>query len=171
VFAWSQSRFYLSGWYGVGSALAALRQEDPTAFAELAEAICGRRWPPLVYALGNASTSILTADPALMRAYAGLVEDEGLQARFMGPILDEFAITRQVLEELQCGALEALRPTLTRSIEMRSPALRVLHHQQIGLIKAWRRAQRDGDDAGAEALLPRLLLLVNAIASGLGTTG
>lgn len=171
VFAWSQSRFYLSGWYGVGSALAALRQEDPAAFAELAEAICGRHWPPLVYALGNASTSILTADAELMRAYAGLVEDEALRARFMGPILDEFAITRQALEELQCGALEALRPTLTRSIEMRSPALRVLHHQQIRLIFQWRRAQRDGDEAGAEALLPRLLLLVNAIASGLGTTG
>ena len=54
---------------------------------------------------------------------------------------------------------------------MRSPAMRVLHHQQIRLIRDWRAAQRRGDEAGAEALLPRLLLLVNAIASGLGTTG
>lgn len=172
VFAWSQSRFYLSGWYGVGSALAALRREDPQAFAALAEAICGRHWPPLVYAFGNASTSILTADPKLMRAYGGLVEDEALRSRFLDPILEEYATTRAVLEELQCGgALEALRPTLTRSIEMRSPAMRVLHHQQIRLIRDWRAAQRRGDEAGAEALLPRLLLLVNAIASGLGTTG
>lgn len=172
VFAWSQSRFYLSGWYGVGSALSALRREDPQAFAELAQAICGRHWPPLVYAFGNASTSILTADPKLMCAYAGLVEDEGLRARFLQPILEEYATTRAVLEELQCGGpLETLRPTLTRSIEMRSPALRVLHHQQIRLIGDWRAAQRQGDEAAAEALLPRLLLLVNAIASGLGTTG
>jgi len=171
VFAWSQSRFYLSGWYGVGSALSALRQEDPEAFAALAEAICGRHWPPLVYAFGNASTSILTADAELMRAYAGLVEDERLRERFLAPILDEYAATRAALEQLQCGALEARRPTLTRSIELRSPALRVLHHQQIGLIRQWREAQRRGDEGAAEALLPRLLLLVNAIASGLGTTG
>ncbi len=171
VFAWSQSRFYLSGWYGTGSALSALRQEDPDAFAALAEAICGRHWPPLVYAFGNASTSILTADAELMRAYAGLVEDERLRDRFLQPILGEYAATRAALEELQCGALEAHRPTLTRSIELRSPALRVLHHQQIGLIRQWREAQRQGDEAAAEALLPRLLLLVNAIASGLGTTG
>ena len=59
-----------------------------------------------------------------MRAYAGLVEDEVLRARFLGPILEEYAATRSVLEELQCGALEAQRPTLTRSIEMRSPAMR-----------------------------------------------
>ncbi|MGZ9033688.1 MAG: phosphoenolpyruvate carboxylase [Rhodospirillales bacterium] len=171
VFAWSQSRFYLSGWYGVGSALSALRREDPAAFGELFDAICGRHWPPLVYAFGNASTSILTADPELMRAYAGLVGDERLRSRFLAPILEEYAATRAVLEELQCGALEALRPTLTRSIELRSPALRVLHHQQIRLIRDWRAAQQQGDDAAAEGLLPRLLLLVNATASGLGTTG
>ena len=106
-----------------------------------------------------------------MRAYAGLVEDEVLRARFLGPILEEYATTRTVLEELQCGALEAQRPTLTRSIEMRRPALRVLHHQQIRLIREWRAAQREGDEAAADGVLPRLLLLVNAIASGLGTTG
>ena len=32
VFAWSQARFYLSGWYGVGSALARLKEEDPKGF-------------------------------------------------------------------------------------------------------------------------------------------
>jgi hypothetical protein len=39
------------------------------------------------------------------------------------------------------------------------------------LLAAWREAQRAGNEADAKVLLPRLLLLVNAIASGLGTTG
>jgi phosphoenolpyruvate carboxylase len=49
--------------------------------------------------------------------------------------------------------------------------LRVLHHQQMGLLKRWRGALASGDAEGAEGILPELLLSVNAIASGLRTTG
>ncbi len=171
VFAWSQSRFYLSGWYGVGSALAALKRSRPEAFAELAAATRSRRWPPLAYVFANASTTVLTADAELMRAYAGLVTDDDLRERYLSPILDEFATTRTMLEELHAGTLEEQRPTLTRSIRMRTPALSVLHRQQIRFIADWRAAQERGDEEAAAALLSRLLLLVNAIASGLGTTG
>lgn len=62
------------------------------------------------------------------------------------------------------------RPMLTRSIELRSAALRPLHLEQIRLLRDWRASQDQGVDA-APALLPRLLQVVNAIASGLGTTG
>ncbi|MBL8660380.1 MAG: phosphoenolpyruvate carboxylase [Rhodospirillales bacterium] len=171
VFAWSQSRFYLSGWYGVGSALAALKRSDPAAFAELAAATRSRRWPPLTYVFANASTTVLTADADLMRAYAALVTDEDLRTRYLTAILEEFATTRSMLEALHDGALEEQRPTLTRSIRMRTPALSILHRQQIRLIAEWRAAQERGDEEAAAALLARLLLLVNAIASGLGTTG
>ena len=54
---------------------------------------------------------------------------------------------------------------------MRREPLRVLHRQQIALLREWRPLRRRGDDDGAAALLPALLLTVNAIASGLGATG
>jgi phosphoenolpyruvate carboxylase len=171
VFSWSQARFFLSGWYGVGSALAALQREQREAFADLTAAIRKRAWPPLHYVFGNASTSVLTADPELMQAYAGLVADASLRERFQSAILAEFQTTRRMLEALYGCPLEAQKPTLTRSIEMRSPALLILHRQQVRLLAAWREAQRAGNEADAKVLLPRLLLLVNAIASGLGTTG
>lgn len=171
VFAWSQSRFYLSGWYGVGRALQSLKRARPAAFAALAAATQSRRWPPLTYVFANASTTALTADAGLMKAYAGLVADEALRDRYLKAIVDEFATTRAMLEELHAGTLEQQRPTLTRSIQMRTPALHILHHQQIRLIAAWRGAQERGDEEAAAAHLSRLLLLVNAIASGLGTTG
>jgi phosphoenolpyruvate carboxylase len=106
-----------------------------------------------------------------MQAYAGLVADASLRERFQSAILAEFQTTRRMLEALYGCPLEAQKPTLTRSIEMRSPALLILHRQQVRLLAAWREAQRAGNEADAKVLLPRLLLLVNAIASGLGTTG
>jgi phosphoenolpyruvate carboxylase len=54
---------------------------------------------------------------------------------------------------------------------MRRVPLRVLHDQQIALLRDWRRANRLGDAEAAAALLPPLLLTVNAIAGGLGATG
>jgi phosphoenolpyruvate carboxylase len=54
---------------------------------------------------------------------------------------------------------------------VRRDPLRVLHRQQIALLREWRGMRQRGDDDGAAALLPGLLLTVNAIASGLGATG
>ena len=47
----------------------------------------------------------------------------------------------------------------------------MLHRQQIALLGEWRELRQRGDEEGAAALLPGLLLTVNAIASGLGATG
>jgi phosphoenolpyruvate carboxylase len=53
--------------------------------------------------------------------------------------------------------------------EVRRSGLRRLHTQQVELLREWRGA---GEGEGASATLQtRLLLTVNAIASGLGGTG
>lgn len=57
-----------------------------------------------------------------------------------------------------------------KTLALRAKALDHLHEQQIATLAAWRQAQQD-DPKRAEALLPRVLLSVNAIASGLRTTG
>jgi phosphoenolpyruvate carboxylase len=49
--------------------------------------------------------------------------------------------------------------------------LRTLHRQQIHLLQRWRTAVSTGDTLAANAVLPELLLTINAIASGLRTTG
>ena len=171
VFSWIQARFYLSGWYGVGTALTTLRREQPEDFDELAAVVRARSWPPLAYILSNVSTTVLSANADLMHAYAELVEDAMLRQRFLSAILAEFALTGEMLEALLGAPLRSGRPALSRSIDMRALALRRLHLQQIRLLREWRQAQKQGDETEAGALLPRLLLLVNAIASGLGTTG
>ena len=65
----------------------------------------------------------------------------------------------------------AQRPRAAKTLALRAHALRVLHHQQIGLLQRWRGLQHAGDDEAARRMLPELLLSINAIASGLRTTG
>jgi phosphoenolpyruvate carboxylase len=47
----------------------------------------------------------------------------------------------------------------------------VLHQQQVALLGEWREKVHADDHAAADQLLPKLLLSINAIASGLRTTG
>jgi phosphoenolpyruvate carboxylase len=169
VFSWGQARFYLSGWYGVGSALAALKQDDPQGFAAVKAHLIG--WSPLHYILSNAATSIAAADVDMMRDYAALVEDIAVRECVLTPILTEYTLTRQMLEELYGGPLAERRPNVHGMMHVRQEGLRTLHRQQIALLRAWRQLQRNGAAAESEALLPHLLLTVNAIASGLGSTG
>jgi phosphoenolpyruvate carboxylase len=58
-----------------------------------------------------------------------------------------------------------------KTLQLRAEALRILHEQQIALLRRWRGLQAKGDEMAANALLPDLLLSINAIASGLRTTG
>jgi phosphoenolpyruvate carboxylase len=169
VFSWGQSRFYLSGWYGVGSALEALSAQHPEQFAYIQRYLY--TWAPLHYLLSNVATSLAAADSEVMRHYAMCVEDPDLRERVFGKITEEFARTRSMLEQVYGGPLADRRPNISGMVHMRKEALRVLHRQQLTLLRQWRELRRQGAVEEAEALLPHLLLTVNAIASGLGTTG
>ncbi len=167
VFSWSQARVVLPGWYGVGNALAQLDQHDPAAFAALQQHLMS--WAPLHYILSNAATSVAMADPEVMSWYTDLVEDPTLRTLMVQRILAEYETTHQMLERIYGGPLSERRPNVHAMMQLRSPTLRVLHHQQVSLLRRWRR-RKDDNGHGAE-LLPELLLTINAIAGGLGSTG
>jgi phosphoenolpyruvate carboxylase len=59
---------------------------------------------------------------------------------------------------------------MLKTLRLRANALRVLHEQQIDILERWRTARESGSGE-AEKLLPKVLLSINAIASGLRTTG
>jgi phosphoenolpyruvate carboxylase len=167
VFSWSQSRFFLSGWYGVGTALDDLRRQRPEEF----NALCAHAfdWPQLHYLISSAASNVMLADADLMQRYAGLVQQPELRAVLMERILAELMLTRSVLEAIYNGSLAERRPNVQQMISLRREPLRHLHDRQIALLREWRQLP-PGDDR-AEPLLKQLLLSVNAIANGLGTTG
>ncbi len=166
VFSWSQSRFFLPGWFGVGSALEALRREAPEDFATLSAAVLD--WPFLRYVLTNVESSEASADAEVMSLYAGLVGDQALRTRFLGRITTELALTRATVSALFRREPGNRRPRFSRSTAKRAEALRALHEQQIDLLAQWRSL---GEENGGDKVLIDLLQTVNAIAGGLRTTG
>ena len=171
VFSWNQARFYLPGWYGVGSALQGLRAEDAPAFENLKECV-GGGWPFLRYVLMNVETNIASADPGIMSDYAALVADASVRAAFLGRIREEYTRTHDLLTEcFWTFPRWTAAPAPQKTLRLRADALHVLHRQQIELLARWRGLGRAGDDAAAKKMLPELLLSINAIASGLRTTG
>jgi phosphoenolpyruvate carboxylase len=168
VFSWSQARFYLSGWFGAGTALATMAEEDPPGFDLLRRHAFD--WPPLRYLITNISSSVMAADPEVMAWYADLVEDAALRRRLMRTISAELATTQRMLEQIFGGPLGERRREAASSLGRRAHRLRLLHEQQVRLLRAWRPARNRGSQE-ADVLLLDLLITVNGVAGGLGTTG
>lgn len=167
VFSWSQARYYLSGWYGMGSALEGLRQEDEAAFRELVRN--SQSWTVLHYIISNVATSIATANLDIMEAYAGLVQDQAIRERIFAMIREEYLRTTRIMEEIYGGPLAERRKNVHSALARREEALLGLHKLQIGLLREWRQVRVNQEES--DQLLFRLLESVNAIAAGLGTTG
>jgi len=166
VFSWNQARFYLPGWYGTGSGLASL---DEAEFSALAAQV--RDWPFLHYVLTNVESSLSSTDETLMRQYAGLVADPVLRDRILDLVFAERERTLKMLDRIRGASMDERRPRMLKTLELRADALQILHHQQIALLREWRERKTTGDDQKADEMLPDLLLSINAIASGLRTTG
>jgi len=165
VFSWTQNRFYLPGWYGAGSALARMRQEAPKQWDDIRKAVHSS--PFLRYVITNIESSLMSSNAEIMRGYADLVEDESVRNRFMDAIMAERQCTLDILTELFRGAFQQRRPRLAFTMEIREKALEQLHRNQIALLREWRGLEGDA----AEQRLPELLISINALASGLRTTG
>jgi phosphoenolpyruvate carboxylase len=121
--------------------------------------------------LANIESSIVSANEAWMRRYASLVPDAEVRDRFLGIIIGEFNRTRAALADLFQGSFNERRPRMAFTLAIREQPLTVLHEQQLDLLKVWRSKVAAGDTEAAEAIIPDLLVSVNAVASGLRTTG
>lgn len=169
VFSWTQARFYLPGWFGVGSALETLEKKNPDGFRQLQEATSSSTF--LRYVLTNVETNLASANIDLMAEYASLVTDEALREKFLTIITDEFHRTHDLLEKLFSSPMSERRPRMSKTLDIREDPLRLLHLQQVRLIKRWREHVAADEKLESEAIFPKLLLSINSIASGLRTTG
>ncbi|MDF1813727.1 MAG: phosphoenolpyruvate carboxylase [Verrucomicrobiales bacterium] len=161
VFSWTQSRFYIPGWYGAGSALDKLATENPDEFTHLAGIVSQSTLARYIFT--GVETNILSTNIDLMRQYAALVESDEIRSRFMGMIENELELTTKHLKSLFPAPIHTRRPRYATTLRLREEPLKKLHLQQIGLLRDWRSF---GDE------LPRdLVLSISAIASGLRTTG
>jgi phosphoenolpyruvate carboxylase len=82
----------------------------------------------------------------------------------MEKIALEFQRSRTLVAELLAGSFSERRPRMFKTLSFREPPLRDLHMTQVSLLREWRAS-------GDPQMLERLLLVTNAIAGGLRTTG
>ncbi|MBT2210627.1 phosphoenolpyruvate carboxylase [Actinomadura sp. NEAU-AAG7] len=164
VFAWTQTRVNLPGWYGLGSGLAAV-SGDGRDLAELREAY--EAWPLFNTLLDNAEMSLAKSDRAIAERYLALGERPELSEA----VLAEYDRTRSlVLAVTGHDRLLENRRVLSRAVELRNPYVDALSLLQLRALSALRSG--DVTDEGERAHLEALLLLsVNGVAAGLQNTG
>ncbi len=98
VFSWNQGRFYLPGWFGVGTALERLSTEHGACYEQLASDVLAA--PLLRYVFYNIESSLASSSERWIRAYAGLVEDTELRERLLGIILRDRGLAIQLMSKL-----------------------------------------------------------------------
>jgi phosphoenolpyruvate carboxylase len=168
VFAWSQSRANLPGWYGLGTALRAYEQAHGAAGVERLRSLY-REWPFFSSVLDNAEMSLAKADLQVARRYAGLaptVESRRVWRRIRGEFLrTEAAILRVNGRERLLDAA----PVLQRSIALRNPYVDSLSELQVRLLARLRAMAPDDPDR--ERVRRLVQLTVSGVAAGVQNTG
>jgi len=161
VFAWTQSRHVLPGWYGVGTALeSAVRHHGEGVIAEML-----RDWPFLKALVDDVEMVLAKADLGIAARYAGLAG--ALEQTYFPGIRAEFERTVEwVLRLKGTAALLDEDPALQRSIRLRNPYVDPMSLLQVELLPGWRAAGRPDDDR-----FEALLATVRGIAHGLQNTG
>ena len=162
VFAWSQNRCGMTGWYGVGHALARGIERHGL---EVLQAMA-RDWPFFAALLDDVEMLLAKSDLAIFERYSQLAGAD-LHARFFARIGDEFTRTRAAILALKQRA-EPLADDyrLRLSIRLRNPYVDPISLLQVDLLQRWRAAGSQDDD-----LLRALVVTVNGIAAGIQNTG
>jgi phosphoenolpyruvate carboxylase len=161
VFAWTQSRFTLPGWYGFGTGLA----KAVDKFGERAFGDMFREWFFLRSLVADAEMVLAKSDLGIAEIYSQLAGE--LHETFFPIIMTEFELTRDIiLEYSEHDSILDGDATLQRAIMLRNPYVDPISLMQVDLLRRWRAVDRRDDE-----LFNALLATINGIAQGLQNTG
>ncbi len=160
VFAWTQSRCMLPGWFGAGTGLASLIEASGIGFVR--EACAG--WFFLRNLVDDVETMLARTDLEIAAAYNSLA---GAAQPYFAAISAEYARARDAVLAIKgCGELLDGDPTLQRSIQLRNPYVDPMNLMQVDLLARWRATKRQDRD-----LFEALLASISGVAQGLQSTG
>ena len=165
VFAWSQNRHLLTGWYGFGSAVQAFtrfRGEDGQAL--LVEMFNRSRLFRLM--VDEVEKSLFQTDMEIAAKYAALVADPDQRDAIFGMVSQEYGKACAAVTSLTGNAELADRcPALRLRFDRIRPHLLRTHEMQVDLLREVR-----GTGNPKTISIP-LLQSMNCVAAGLGWTG
>jgi phosphoenolpyruvate carboxylase len=168
VFSWNLSRISLTGWYGLGEALKALKAEKPEDYQLLKQAV--NHWNFFKFLMIQSETNLILSNLEMMKHYADLDEDPKERDLFMNKLLGDHKNGFELIEELFEEPASIRRNGQYDNLSWRNDKLLILHQLHIKYLKQWRSLD-DDEKSEKDALLNKLLSLINALSSGLKNTG
>jgi phosphoenolpyruvate carboxylase len=168
VFAWSQNRHFVPGWYGVGSGiLTFLQVRGERGAALLNRMFTESRLFRLI--VDEVEKTLTYVDLDIAREYAELVPDAEVRSNILSLVEDEYHRTVEAVLRISGGKeLVERYPRFRRRLARRLPTINQVSRQQIELL---RRFRESGGDLTQEDQRSALLLSINTIAAGFGATG
>lgn len=163
VFAWTQARINLTGWFGLGTALETVGDLD-----ELQRAY--KNWPLFSTMIDNVEMSLAKTDSRIAERYLELGDRDDLAAI----VRQEMARTREwVVRITGQESLLAGHRVLGRAVQMRSPYVDALSLIQLRALRALRASDgSNGTEGNIDRQIRRLMLItVNGVAAGVQNTG
>jgi phosphoenolpyruvate carboxylase len=168
VFAWSQNRHAVTGWYGLGSGIASFLQVR----RERGEALLRRMFAEsrlFRLILGEVEKTLCLVDLKIARDYAGLFADAAKREAIFSLVEREFRLTSDmILRVTQERDIGERFPNYRARLAHRLPTINQVNRAQVELLRRFRSGEAG---QAAEAFKVNLLLSINCIASGLGATG
>jgi phosphoenolpyruvate carboxylase len=178
VFSWTQSRFLLPSWYGIGAALEEFLQQNPSGHLALLQYFYSK-WPFFKTVISRVEMTLAKTDLQIAHHYMRELTKEGFEEEFVeifAEIYDEYQRTRQVIQSItgQKHMLDS-DPDLKQSVELRNGSIVPLGFIQASLLKRLRQHRPDTVDLRSRysknELLRGALLTINGIAAGMRNTG
>lgn len=181
VFSWTQTRFLLPSWYGVGTALQEFLSQEPEEHLKLLRYFY-LKWPFFKMVISKAEMTLAKVDIQIARHYVQELSDPEDRARFdclYEQIASEYYLTRQMVLDIT-GHQKLLDgdPVLQRSVQLRNGTIVPLGFLQVSLLKRLRQSRNSSSTPGVihsryskGELLRGALLTINGIAAGMRNTG
>jgi phosphoenolpyruvate carboxylase len=177
VFSWTQSRFLLPAWYGVGTALNDFLNENETDHLSLLRYFY-YKWPFFKMVISKVEMTLAKVDLQIGHHYVHQLSDPADIARFdrlFEQIAQEYYLARDLILNIT-GHKRLLDgdPGLQRSVQLRNGSIVPLNFLQVLLLKRLRQNQNAvtfGPTTSKAELLRGALLTINGIAAGMRNTG